>query len=170
MTFLERLFPILANRLKQAGGAEASIKGSDEFKYEWRSLSRNKDFLAAQDAYIDVTFYGPLVEKVNLALRSKPGAGPTFDISARSTALKAVLWSIAVQNGREARIVIRAFDGLDVTTATDEIIIKAIYQERSRTDRYYPNEGDAIKRLLQARYVFEQQVALKMLAAQTAEP
>ncbi len=162
---LARTFPTLASRLEQAGGAKAAAEGGDDFRYEWKSLSRDAEFMAAQDAFVETTKFDPFVERLRSHFRGK---GVTFEPERRSEAFVAVIWSAAVQHGPGSNVVIRAFDGIDMSAATDGRLIGAIYTERKLIDRYFPNLNATAKTLLAARYVFEEELAMRMLK-QTGE-
>ena len=160
LTFLRPLYPALAARLDEVGGAKAAKEGARSFRDEWESLSRDRSFNAAQDAFVEKTKFDPFLA---LTRKRLADAGVTFEPTARSAALVAVLWSVAVQHGPSTPVVIRAFDGVDLAAATDEALIKAIYAERKRIQRYFPDLNVTFKTLLSARYVFEEELALKML-------
>jgi hypothetical protein len=157
---LPSVFPRFAERLEAAGGANAAKNGDDDFKYEWVSLSRNREFTAAQDTFIEITKVDPFVMRIKTQLQS---ANSGFNPDNRSVALQAVLWSVALQHGQSTNLVVRAFDGLDISSAGDEDLIRAIYRERRHTERYFPSLDSASKTLQTARYVFEEELALKML-------
>lgn len=160
LTFLRSPYPALADRLEDVGGAKAAKQGAPGFRAEWESLSRNVSFNAAQDTFIEKTKFDPFLARTQKRLAD---AGVTFEPTARSEALLAVLWSVAVQYGPDNPVVIRAFDGLDLTKAIDEKLIQAIYAERRQIQRYFPDLNATYKTLLSARYVFEEEMALKML-------
>lgn len=162
LAYLPGVLPTLAQRLEQAGGAQAALNGDQNFRYEWMSMSRDADFIAAQDDFIDTSNYQPFVANVKGKLKPpKPGAA-AFDPNMRSKALQAVMWSVAVQHGQRSDLVVRAFDGIDLGAATDDRLIAAIYKEQREIERYWPKESDAIKAMLSARYVLEEELALKM--------
>lgn len=162
---MRTLFPRFAARLGAAGGSKAAVAGEDNFKAEWQSLSRDRDFVAAQDAFIEDTIYNPFVERTKAHFQSDKGDGRlAFDPQTHSVALQAVLWSVAIQHGPLTLVVVRAFDGIDLASAKDEALIHAIYGERRKIDRYFPKISAATKTLLAARYIFEEQLALKMLS------
>jgi hypothetical protein len=165
---LAKRFPKLAARLEEAGGAVAAKDGGQSFRFEWLSLSRDRRFIAAQDIFVEETSYEPLIERLKKEPESAEDGRSSFDADAKSKALQAVLWSVAVQHGPSTKLVIRAWDGIDVVSATDEQLIKAIYKERRLTERYFPAENAATKTLLAARYVLEEELALSMLTQQRA--
>ena len=95
-------------------------------------------------------------------LKPPKQGSPLFDPGARSKALQAVLWSVAVQHGQKSELVLRAFDGIDAGSADDEKLIAAIYKEQREIERYWAQESDPIKAMLAARYILEEELALKM--------
>jgi hypothetical protein len=169
LTYLRAQFPEFASRLTSAGGATAAIEGHEEFKSEWISLSRNREFVAAQDDYIEKSKYDPFIARLKKQLLSGKGGPSAFEPEAHSVALQAVLWSVVIQHGSSTPLVVRAFDGLDTSSADDQTLIRAIYRERRLIDRYYPNINQTTKMLLTARYQFEEELALKMLDQKGAD-
>ncbi len=162
-------FPQFAVRLEAAGGAVAAKEGQQNFRFEWISMSRERDFIAAQDIFIEETSYQPFVERMKKQLQPSGDGRTVFDANDRSKALQAVLWSVAVQHGPGTPLVVRACDGIDVASASDEVLITAIYKERRLTERYFLSESAATKTLLEARYVLEEELAQKMLSQQRGQ-
>ncbi|WP_323958418.1 VgrG-related protein [Brevibacillus composti] len=83
-------------------------------------------FLELQHLYTKEKYY----DVVDRALKQDLG----FDVSKRSAALQDVLWSRAVQHGGAGgtRIFKEALKTLDLSTATDEEIIRAVYKESGK--------------------------------------
>jgi hypothetical protein len=160
---LSARFPQFAMRLEGAGGAAAAKEGQENFRFEWVSLSRDRDFIAAQDTFIEETSYQPFVERMKRQLQPASDGRPVFDAATRSKTLQAVLWSVAVQHGPATPLLIRACDGIEVSAAADEALVAAIYKERRLTERYFPTESAQTKTLLAARYVLEEELASTML-------
>ena len=160
---LQPVYPDLAARLEDAGGQEAAIKGDEKFRKEWRSISQQRGFDAAQHQFVVKNYYAHFLTQLQRVLPSRDGS-PTFDPSSHSVALQAVLLSVAVQHGEnDTKVVPRAFDGIDLATADDATLIKAIYAERRKTEEHFKQESDLVKQLLAVRYQYEEQEALKML-------
>jgi hypothetical protein len=164
ISYLDRQQPAMAARLNEVGGASAGKEGTAEFRTEWQSLTQDKAFEALQVDWIEATAYQPFIDRLKAGM-GKYGAA--FDIDKRSVALQAALWSVVLQHGRNTPLVRRAWTGIDVSTADDETLICRIYTERRKLDVYYPNAPAATISLLTARYVLEEQEALRMLQAQT---
>jgi hypothetical protein len=160
--FIARNFAPLSARLETVGGQEAAVRGDDKFRDEWISLGRNPTFAAAQDQYIEQVIYAQFLRQAQRVFTLSNGT-VAFEPEKHSTALQAVLWSTAVQNGPNTPVLRRAFDGVDLATADDTTLIKAIYAERRKIDSYFPREPELSRKLLAVRYRFEEQEALKML-------
>jgi len=163
--FLKRDFLPIAVRLEDVAGQEAAVRGDDNFRAEWLSLSRDPTFAAAQDEYIEKMVYAQFLAQTRRVF-TRSNDTVTFDPEKHSTALQAVLWSTAVQNGPNTPVLRRAFDGLDPDNTADAALIKAIYAERRKTELYFPGESELSRKLLAVRYRFEEQEALKMLDAE----
>jgi hypothetical protein len=163
--FLQRSFPQFALRLVDAGGQEAAATGADKFKNEWQSMSRNVEFAAAQDQFVEQVYYARFLAQTKRFFTKSDGS-LSFEPATRSIALQAVLWSVAVQHGANTPVVRKAFDGLDLNKADDATFIKAIYAERRKIAVYFPAESELSQKLLAVRYRFEEQEAVKMLEEQ----
>jgi hypothetical protein len=163
--FLQRSFPQIALRLADAGGQAAAMTGEDNFKNEWQSMSRSPEFAAAQHQFVEEVYYARFLAQTKRVFTRSDGS-LSFEPSARSVALQAVLWSTAVQHGANTPLVRRAFDGIDLSTADDATLIKAVYAERRKIAVYFPAESELSQKLLAVRYRFEEQEAIKMLEDQ----
>lgn len=62
----------------------------------------------------------------------------------RCDTLNAVIWSRGVQMGGCSVVFARAVEGMDLSTASDEDIIKAIYEENSRLTTKKRDESSKI--------------------------
>jgi hypothetical protein len=169
LAYLRNKFPQLATRLINQGGEQAAQAGSDEFTYEWRSLSKDAKFQAAQDDFIETGAYRQLLEHTRKRFTPDGEDKSLLDPDQRSEAFRAVLWSIAVQHGPNTPMLTRALDGVDLRTANDETLIHAIYAERRKVDIYFRGESASTKNLLAIRYRFEEQEAVKMLKETVAK-
>lgn len=156
--------PALAAPLQAAGGAAAALAGTDAFQSAWRQLAKAPAtaaaFAAAQHAFIAATHYQPLVDQLaqSLGLRADQ----------RSAALRDVLWSVAVQHGPGTVLVNMALAGLDLATADDAALIRAIYAERMRVDQWFARSTAEVRQAVAARFVDERSRALQMLASAQA--
>ncbi len=162
--YLDKQDPAMAARLNDVGGAATGKTGTPDFRAEWQSLGQDKTFEAIQADWIETTAYQPFINKLKHDLGK---SGASFDVGKHSVALQAALWSVVLQHGRNTPLVRRAWSGIDVSNADDQILICRIYAERRKLDTYYPNAPAATVSLLKARYVLELQEALRMLQAET---
>lgn len=108
------------------------------FDAAWRSIAAsNPDaFSEYQYQFTKEKYYDTSVRKI------KENLG--FDVEKRSYALKSVIWSRGVQMNECAVIFGRAVEGMDLTTATDEEIIRAIYKENAKLTST-PPKGSSIR-------------------------
>ena len=164
LDFLAENHPDMAQALQDAGGPAGARAGTPEFKDSWKALAAGSpaDFTQAQHDFIEKTHYAVHARKLlqNFSL----------DLDQRSHALRDVVWSMAVQHGNGTqKIFENALVGLDASDLSDEDLIRALYQERSKVDKYFAHSGDAVKQAVKARYQQEVQDALKMLAADQSQ-
>ena len=136
--FLATPFPPLKSILDNGGGDAAARAGTDAFKQLWRSLKTRPDFVPAQHAYIKATHYDVMVGKLSGVL----------NVNARSLALQNVVWSVAVQHGPHSGLIKIAIAG----AADDRAMINAIYDERSKVDKYFKNSTADIKKAVLNRF------------------
>jgi hypothetical protein len=155
LDFLSRTRPEFADKLNAAGGNAAATAKSPEFVAAWQELARDKNFATTQHAFIKSTHYEPFVEKTKSDL--------AFDIEHRSRALKNVAWSTAVQHGPACKVFINALAGQEVSALTDNDVIRAVYAERAKVDRYFSRSTPEVKRALRKRFADECAAALAMV-------
>jgi hypothetical protein len=156
LEFLGRRFAGMAATLQLAGGASAGLAGSDAFKSAWRTLANaDPEFLVAQHGFIQATHYDPFLVQLK--------AGLGLDVAARSSALQDVAWSVAVQHGPGNKVFRNALAGQPLVTLGDDVVIKAIYAERSLLMRYFPRSTPQVRTSLAARFAEEERLALAML-------
>jgi hypothetical protein len=161
--FLEELkakAPKMYETLVNAGGAKGAKTGSKEFMDAWRDLADKNPqrFVDIQHSFIRDTHYEPVAQKVN-AIKG-------LDLSRRSAAIKEVIWSTAVQHGGTAsEIFQRALKGQDVAKLTDEAIVRAVYQERSRVEVYFKKLSQVDREKMRLRFSKELQDVLKLIKA-----
>lgn len=152
--------PALAAPLQAAGGADAALAGTDAFQSAWRQLARAPAtaaaFATAQHAFIAATHYQPLADRLADSLG--------LQADQRSAALRDVLWSVAVQHGPNTVLVNMALAGLDLDSADDATVIRAIYAERLRVDQWFASSTPEVRQAVAARFVDERSRALQMLA------
>ncbi|USG65672.1 hypothetical protein NDK47_26840 [Brevibacillus ruminantium] len=115
------------NQLLAGFNADGKKIGSS-FDQKFKEVAANDSdrFLELQHLYTKEKYY----DVVDRALQKDIG----FDISQRSAALQDVLWSRAVQHGGAggAKVFKEALKNLDLATATDEDIIRAVYKESGK--------------------------------------
>ena len=79
--------------------------------------------------------------------------------------MKNVCWSVAVQHGSGNNVVKNALDPLsDPASLTDKVIIQAIYEERSKVEKYFSRSTKAVQDSVKARFKKELEDALVILA------
>ncbi len=142
--------------------------GNTTFSRIWGEIAgREPDaFAAAQHAYIERTHYRPAVD----AVLHETG----LDLGARHPAVCDGTWSVAVQHGRAARILIGAVAQADenasreAASGYDRALLNAIYAHRTAyVLRVAQRSGEAAARTLRSitrnRYPAELEAALAML-------
>jgi ribosomal protein L22 len=165
-----------AARFLAAEGAEwaaefgGAAPGSAAFSRTWRAIAEREpdDFSRTQHAFIERTHYRPAVDSV----RSETGV----DLDARDRAVREVVWSVAVQHGRAARILIDAVKSVQVNAhrndqvGNDRALIEAIYTRRCDyvlkvAERAGPAAARTLRSIVRNRYPAEREAALAMLDA-----
>lgn len=133
-------------------GLDPTISGG-EFETKWKEVAASdpKLFFEAQHAYIEKTHYTPVLEHIS----STTG----LDISQRSRTVQNVVWSMAVQHGRAARLVEKAVIevGPQGSCSDNEYDIKLI-------NKLYDIRSDYADKIHQSnlknRYIVEKRSAL----------
>ena len=156
-TFLQTDSPPFFAALVQAGGAAAAASETPAFRDAWRAAATDPEFAASQHRFIQFTHYTPFARRLDADL----GLGS----AGRSGALQNVIWSVAVQHGPNNRVFHNALAGQAVPALADRQIINAVYDERSRLDKYFSSSKPQVLAGLAARFVAERRLALQMLAA-----
>ena len=153
---------------KWADQFEGMQVGSEAFSSKWKDVAKNDpEFAQAQHNYIKKTHYDPLVGKIQ--------KDTGVDLSGRSKALQDVLWSTAVQHGGGTSMVSKAVRGQDLSSMSDEQIIKAIYAERGKRNEagelaYFKSSSADVQKGVANRYKSEEAQALAMLEAERNAP
>jgi hypothetical protein len=142
--------------------------GSAAFSRAWRELAESEPeaFGAAQNAFIERTHYRPVLA----AVLAETGV----DLDSRHRAVREATWSVAVQHGRAARILVDAVQATqrekspDDGCAFDRALIEAIYDRRSDyvlrvADRASPAAARTLRSIVRNRYPAEREAALAML-------
>jgi len=158
LAFIKTSYPDFAKPLDDAGGAKGATKGSKKFKTAWVTLAARDPigFSRVQHEFIKTTHYDVQV----LKLQRNFG----IDVNQRSRALQNVVWSMAVQHGNGTQTVFRnALGKQDASDLSDEQLIRALYAERSKVDKYFAASTDDVKVSVKERFKHEEQDALKML-------
>lgn len=158
LRFVKSVDPHVAEQLHKAGGAAAAKRGDQKFKDAWKKLAQDKPtkFAELQHDFIGRTHYVPQASKL------KTNFG--IDLEKHSLALRNVIWSTAVQHRHHTQDVVReALGGREASKVSDKELIKAIYGERSKVDRYFRSSTKKEKAGLKERFASEEKDALKML-------
>lgn len=121
------IYNVLNNAYNADGGCGTN------FDNAWRSLAETYTyrFSELQYNYTKEKYYDSSVKKIMQNLN--------FDVTKRGYTLNAVIWSRGVQMGGCGIVFSRAVEGMDLSTATDEEIIRAIYKECSKVTSKAPN-------------------------------
>lgn len=130
--------------------------GSSGFNSAWKSLA-NQDpngFNAVQHNFIKKSHYSPVVSKVS--------GGIGLNIDARSSALQNVVWSMGVQHGSGGAYNIFKAAGI-TRNMSDETIIRKLYAERMKVNKYFSRSSSGIKASVKRRFQSELDDALNML-------
>ncbi len=108
----------------------AGPPGSREFSESWRRIAAREPeaFAQAQHAFIERTHYRPAVD----AVRRRTG----LDLDVRHAAVRDATWSVSVQHGGAAAILVDAVEQTDFEYARtapiyDRKLVEAIYAKRT---------------------------------------
>ena len=144
--FLRRYAGALFEPLATAGGSAAALRQDPRFVAAWRALGtapETADLFAAKQAdFIKLNDYGRLVARLASPspVEGDRDAAVAIDVRKRSIALRAVIYSIAVQYGPGTRLVNDAFRDLgDLSKRQDRELISQLYRFRDDVDRYFPD-------------------------------
>lgn len=162
-----------AGRFMQAEGSAwardfgDAAPGSAAFSRAWRAVASRDGaaFAEAQHAFIERTHYRPAVRSVRRQT--------TLNLDSRHQAVRDATWSVAVQHGGAARILITAVGQADAAAqrgdaAYDSGLIRAIYAARTAyvlrvADRCKGAAAATLQSITRNRYPAELAAALKML-------
>lgn len=153
LNFLKTNNAYYYNELSAAKQADGNTFGTN-FDNTWRNIAKNdrNGFLELQRQYIKITYYD-----VSAASLLK---NYNFNIEEHSWALKNVLWSTSVQHGANGAVNIFKTVGLD---RSERDLIIAIYDERSKVDKYFYSSSKEVQAAVKKRFENEKNDALKML-------
>jgi hypothetical protein len=139
--------------------------GSAAFSQVWREVAEREPeaFGAAQHAFIERTHYSPVVA----AVLEQTGV----DLGSRHPAVRDAVWSVAVQHGRAAGILVAAVNevaGQENCAAFDRALLEAIYAKRSAyvltvAGRAGAAAARTLRSVVKNRYPAELEAALAML-------
>ena len=149
--------PDLHAQLVNAGGADGAHSGSKQFMDAWDNVTKSNPqrFADLQHGFIKSTHYDLVAHKVD-GIKG-------FDLAQRSLGVKEAIWSAAVQHGPAAsKIFAKALEGKDVARLSDEALLRAFYEERSRVDVYFPSLPPKERENIRARFSRELDDVLKM--------
>ena len=122
--------PAMYEKLTAAGGASAARSGDEKFKEAWRSLKTDPSAVESQKEFMRKTHFDVLANRV------KKSSGIDFCAENRCAGLQQALWSTSTHNGAYTNLVATAIKNAG-PNASDQEIISAIYDERSKTDIYF---------------------------------
>lgn len=176
MAFLRRYAHPLYNELEAAGGIAAARQQDASFVAQWRALAddpvKGPQFAKLQTDFVMQTDFKRLVSRLASGLPNPAGAQAPplkLDVTERSIALQATIFSIAVQYGpSDTRLLQDALGELgEPASHTDAAIIAQLYRFRDRVDTYFPDirsKSANFARMLKIRYHWEENDALQILA------
>jgi hypothetical protein len=175
MNFLARYAKPLYEKLVAAGGVDSASRRDSKFVDAWTALAGDPasgaEFAKLQTDFVTETAYKILAARMKSGYPPKAGqavAPVRLDIDNRSLALRAVIFSIAVQYGPNTRLVQDALGELsDLSMRTDEEIIKQLYRFRDRVEVYFPGlqtRSPNFVELIKERNRWEKQDALRLLS------
>lgn len=130
--------------------------GSTGFNNAWKSIAKKdpNGFNQLQHAFVQKNNYAPAANKVKSMLG--------IDVTKRSNALQQVMWSVGTQHGAGGAL--NLFRNANVNQSmTDAEIIRRVYEERMKVDKYFSSSSAAIKKSVLNRFKQELQDALAML-------
>ena len=183
LAYLKTANPDIYKKLDDAGGNEGATDHTDAFAKAWDAAAKTDGFAGLEHGFIANTHYDPQAEKL-----STKG----LDVGKRDKAVRDVTWSVSVQHGGGANVIVNALnkrvaeeeakDKASGATRTrpqiidgisDEQLIDDIYDERSATVekggktvmKYFSNSTEAEQKAVCARFVAERAAAKKELDA-----
>lgn len=125
----------------------------------WKRLGiEDKDeFTKLQETFIKMSYYDIAAGALKAEF--------DFDIETRSLALKNVLFSTAVQHGVGGAITLlkRVNETRNLKSSSDEQIINALYDERSKVEIYFSNCSTQVRHNVYLRFMMERADALALL-------
>ena len=136
-----------ADSLRGCGGVNGAKNGTEEFKACWKRLAADSRFYDAQKSFIHDSHY---------AVQAKILADKGIDISTRSSALRDVVWSTAVQHGGETNVISSVYR----SGMSDADLIVAIYEERGTR---FKSSTSRVRAAVKKRFVREKNAAIAML-------
>ena len=167
LNFLRFNQPTYAERLRRAGGGIAATAKTTEFIDEWKALSEAPQFTALQLKYIQATSFASLTARLKRPREAETvrEQGLGLDVSARSLALQAVIFSIANQYGAYDSLPFDALRPLgDLEDKSDAQLIDAIFEFRDYISHYFRTiKDEKTIKLLKKRNEMERRDALFML-------
>ncbi len=156
INFLSSAKKTFSDALAAAGGDAAARSKTAAFVAAWKELAKDVAFYQLQHAFVKTTYYDIFVAQT----KTKIG----LNINSKGLAVRNVAWSTAVQHGVNNSVFKNALSGL--ADPDDAAIINAVYDERSKVDKYFASSTAAVKQSVKNRFVDERADALQMLADQ----
>jgi len=128
---------------------------SKAWRDKWKEVAQKdpEGFKRAQKDYIAKTHYEPQIDRL---------ARAGIDTSNLSQVMKDVIWSTAVQHGANTDVIEKAMKRAG-PNASDEEIIKNIYEERWSGGRRFASSTPSVRQAVKNRFDSELSQALSML-------
>ncbi len=126
----------VGERLKAAYELDENTYG-ENFDSEWKAIAQEspEGFLFLQHSFTKARFYDVVVARLESEIEG-------FEVDNYTIALKNVIWSRAVQNGVNSRVINEAFNDLGgFDNQPEDVLIRAIYAQCSKLvdEPPYPN-------------------------------
>jgi len=165
LNFLSKKHPDVYAKLQAAGGGSGAKAGTDTFKQTWTETMSDPEAAETQHEYAVITYFIPAANKVQ--------ASTGIDVRAMSKTVQDVLWSTSVQHGAGGanKIFRKSIDNTGTTTPTDQALINAVYNERSKDNGmgYFPSSSAGVRASCVKRFQNEKADAFKSLEEEIAK-
>lgn len=126
--------------------------GSSGFDSTWKTLAKGGSFAQSQHNFIKATHYDPVVSKIK----------GTLDVAKYPRAVQDMIWSLGVQHGTGGASSVIKNAGVKTGMSASEVI-KRVYNERMKVDKYFSRSSASIKASVKKRFQNEMNDALRML-------
>jgi hypothetical protein len=172
LAFLRRWARPLYEKLAAAGATAAASKRDPQFVEAWSALSNDPSsadqFSKLQLDFITKNAYQRIAARLAAQRTPENGSAPeSLDINQRSLALRAVVFSVAVQYGPSTSLIQDALSGFgNLSRRSDEEIIRRLFLFRDKVEVYFPQiqgRSSNFAELIRERNYWEQKDALYIL-------